>query len=551
MSHLVKVERWPQLLVLVTLTKNRRLRRFQESGAGRQRKGKPMWRSATTSTAGAFLVAAGLTFLLFGCASSGQKSGTTTAQETTPAPVETTGAATPWPACGSQAAGLQRFDDPQYRALMLGAGLRTVPPPVLFSRMKAAAEKGENYKALYLARVLTSVAPDNAAAWTNRAALAGALGLTGEQAAAQQLADNPAGKASVPAEFLPGRTNMARPVSLADWAGAMNLLADDVRAHEGRGTVIAIKDDLSGTYTRTVKTEDGVTSWAEAKPAALGDILPNVFVLRNAHAMSPHNIKGGLFALALFQAAVSGYAGGLGNTAAATEGAASARDLGAESTKVVSHLKGGSFSARTYPNGKAKDISQKPRPTGEQDAVGLPEPVLWLSGGSMTSTVRMRLVDSGGGLAKSPSFTRLGEADQQVQRSSKVARLPDLDFPRVEALCEQVLTDGQWQETNCTDRVALMELMLREDDIKEMAGQEMSNLRPLLDAKEDLYLTDSARIVFLDGNSMSAEFVGFDQAGSCYALSRAPKQWLAPGAVMAAAAGKASQASHRPPGWTQ
>ncbi len=434
---------------------------------------------------------------------------------------------------------------------MLGDGIRSAPPRALFERMKAAADEGENYKALYLARVLTDVAPELAGAWSNRATLAGSLGLTGEQAAAQQHADQPSAKVVVPAEFLPGRTLPARPVSLPDLAGAMTLLADDMRAREGIGVVAAVKDDVSGAYVRTIHYDawDDESlghrdahdeSFAAAMPPRLIDILPNAFVLHDVHAMAEHDRNGGAFAGALLLGALAGASAGMGDSSSSSSASAASDALMRESGKVVSRLKGGSFSARTFPGGTAKDAVEIPSPAGEREAIDLPAPVLWLSGGSQRPTVTMRLVNAGGGPAKA-YLRRFGGSAPTKQ---EVMRSPDLKFPRVAKLCDTRFVSGFWTTTNCSEPLSLMELMLRGDDIMELAKGDAGIRPPSLGGWDYLYQSAASRLVISAEDSYwsdSREYVGFDTAGNCYAFNPAPEELLAPAPTTAAASRRAAR----------
>src|SRR4029079_14524644 len=75
--------------------------------------------------------------------------------------------------------GGSRFSNSQYQRLVARDVLMRVASEVLFQRMSVAAEAGDSYKALYLARVFTRANPGVKAGWTNRAKLAPGLGFYG------------------------------------------------------------------------------------------------------------------------------------------------------------------------------------------------------------------------------------------------------------------------------------------------------------------------------------------------------------------------------------
>ena len=102
--------------------------------------------------------------------------------------------------------GAGRFENANYFTLMAADGIHKVDPKTLYERLQAAVAANERYKALYLARIFTDLKPDAPAAWSNRARLASALGLTEEASACEQNARNPSQRVNVPlADILPGR----------------------------------------------------------------------------------------------------------------------------------------------------------------------------------------------------------------------------------------------------------------------------------------------------------------------------------------------------------
>jgi hypothetical protein len=108
---------------------------------------------------------------------------------------------------------------------------------------------------------------------------------------------------------------------------------------------------VSGLQT----VNDGESRYAVSKPMTLDDLLPNSFVLLAPHAMSEHNTDGGKMALSIFMAAMGGVSAAYGNSANSAALSESAGRLAGESTVVASHWKGGSFTARTFPDGTGQE----------------------------------------------------------------------------------------------------------------------------------------------------------------------------------------------------
>jgi hypothetical protein len=147
--------------------------------------------------------------------------------------------------------GAQRFRNPTYFKLLAGSGVRLVDPKTLFARMQAAAAENDRYKALYLSRMFTQVAPENATGWSNRARLASDLGLSGEAAVSDANAHSAGQAARPPSELLPGVSSMPKPASLRDWAAAVAVLSDAVVEREGSASLIAVEDSVSGVREAT------------------------------------------------------------------------------------------------------------------------------------------------------------------------------------------------------------------------------------------------------------------------------------------------------------
>jgi len=465
---------------------------------------------ATSRILGA--VPAAVAVLWVGCASSTPSSGAHAVESQTAAPRNA------YPSCvTSSIDNGSRFEDPDYFGLMVGDALARATPERLFERMKAAAAQGETYKALYLSRLLTAASPELSGGWANRAALAGSLGLSREQAAAASNAGKPVGEqVAVPPSFVPGVPIAHRPASLGDWAAAMSLLADDTAVREGGATLVAVRDDVSGLQT----VNDGESRYAVSKPMTLDDLLPNSFVLLAPHAMSEHNTDGGKMALSIFMAAMGGVSAAYGNSANSAALSESAGRLAGESTVVASHWKGGSFTARTFPDGTVKNIAEKPKPAGEYQAIGVPQPLVWASGGSLRPTAMMALVGSGG----DPAKIRTRRYEGSPAGVAKEQKIPSLLYPRLASLCRGSRSD-------CTIPVSLTELMLQRADVDALVTDPAAASRlgaAAYDFGEWNQLYTSGEPITLETATMKQSLVGYDRRGACYEVSSAPDHWFGP-----------------------
>lgn len=289
--------------------------------------------------------------------------------------------------------GAQRFQNPAYFSLMAGSGIQSQDVKVLYARLQAAVAANERYKALYLARVFTSIKPDVAAAWSNRAALASALGLSDEASVCQANAKDVQHLATVPPSVLPGAGLTVKPASLADWASAMALLSDDTAAKERHASLVAVKDSVSGIHqatdeeiqerTRSYK-EDGLTPpgpWARPEAIRLQHILPNAFSLGTEEPMHYKSMSaGGMFG-AMLMAGMAGMQQNY-NPQLAQQAQEMSQEMAGRAGEVPSHYKGGSYTKITYVGGKAVSSLDHPQPSGEFETVGLPVPLLWASGGT-------------------------------------------------------------------------------------------------------------------------------------------------------------------------
>lgn len=403
---------------------------------------------------------------------------------------------------------LQRFRDPAYFKMFAADGLKGVDPKALFERVMAAAQAGETYKGLYLARIFTTQQPNNAAGWANRAQLAAALGFNGEAAVSQANAET-GGTRQVPGGALPGNLKV-RPTSLADWAAAIALAGDDVTAREGRPVLLAVKDDLSGLDVSSAEDlqRGHTTPWAKPKPVQIEDVLPNLFAMPQATPMGHKSMKGGMFALGALAMAGAAYSSNIGATDAAANLGMLYGNAMSKAFEVPSDLKGGGFTAVTYPTGVSHSTEMKPKTSGKHEAVGTPAELLWGSGSSMSPTVAGAWKNGESGKT---------EAIRVDARTTKLEKkkydVPALDYPRLQRLCS---APGR-----CTDRVTVLEVMLTSDDLLALAPA-LENQKPSLGSWASMYRTRQPLTVA----SAFDQFAGFDQNGIVYLTAQQPTQWL-------------------------
>jgi len=402
---------------------------------------------------------------------------------------------------------LQRFADPAYFKMLAADGLRTADPKALYQRIAAATKAGESYKALYLSRIFTDLQPDNATGWTNRARLAASLGFDAEAAAAQANADAGAGRPVI-GGALPGAFKV-RPTTLADWAAALAMAADDVTTREGRTVVVSVKDDLSGVKVPSNEEMHrlGDGPWATAQPVQIEDVLPNLFAMPEATPMDHKSMKGGLFALGALAMAASAYSSSIGAYDAATQYSELYGNAMGKAFEVPSEFKGGTFTATTYVNGRARTTKLVPKTSGKREAIGTPVPLLWASGPSLNST--LLAIWRNGDTDKTEAIKIDAKTKKQEWKKHAV---PSLFYPRMQKFC------GQGQ---CSSNLTLHEVMLSREDLQTLAPGTESAL-PGLAAWTSRYSSRQPMSVVAAGDL----FAGFDAAGVVYVTRHRPTEWL-------------------------
>jgi hypothetical protein len=403
---------------------------------------------------------------------------------------------------------LRRFADPAYFKMLAADGIRTSDPKALFQRIAAATQAGEAYKALYLSRLFTELQPDNRVGWTNRAKLAASLGFEAEAAAARANAETGSTR-SLAGMALPG-IDKPRPSTLADWAAALALVADDTTSREGRAVVLAVRDDLSGVSVASAQEieREARGPWATAKPVQLEDVLPNLFAMPQATPMDRKSMKGGMFALGALALAGSAYSSSVGAADSAATLAGLYGTAMASAYEVPSDFKGGEFVAMTYANGTARATKMAPKTAGKREAVGTPLPLLWASGPSLSPSIAAAWRN--GDSNKSEAIKLDAKTKKQEWKKYEV---PSLMYPRMHQLCAA--------PDSCSPKLTLLELMLSADDVRALAPGTESSL-PNIASWASRYASRQPVSVTTAGE----RFVGFDASGVVYITRHRPTEWL-------------------------
>jgi hypothetical protein len=430
----------------------------------------------------------------------------------------------PFPAVAIDLMMASRLNDKAYFQLVAGDGLLDVAPRLLFTRMSAAAAAGDTYKALYLARVFTEVAPALPDGWRNRAQLAGALGLTREAAASNRRANDPSGNEPVPLDLLPGQPLTVKPASIADWAGAVLLMSDAARVAR-ISSLPVVRDDVSGLRSTTeqeLRSNPDRGAWARAEPIRLDHVVPNVLLLRSGQPMKFKSENSGSFWAGMGLAMLAGAAQAKNAGASATTLAEASGSMMARADAVKSHYVGGKFEAVSFPAGTAKTTVQQPRSTGEHDAVGIPVPVLWAAGGSMAATTRVNLRST------MPEWVmRVGDAAGNFKK-----KIENLHVPKMAALGWTTEGAGINERPRFGQSpVLIKELLFTPEDLDILSSRVMGHpLRQLslIDAQYKLgrLMLLPHNLILRNDGGLSGRTIGWDDAGRVYYFSPNKTAWL-------------------------
>lgn len=422
--------------------------------------------------------------------------------------------------------GADRFEDAGYFKLMASDGIRNVDPKALYARLQAAVAANERYKALYLARIFTDLKPDTPAAWSNRAQLASALGLTDEATVCEQNAKNPSQRVNVPlTDVLPGTGLLSKPMTLSDWAAATALLSDGVAEKKGKQDLVAYKDLVSGIHEATKEEiaerdqsnrEVGLNPsgpWADPKPVQLRHVLANSFDLQNANPMHEKSFnKGSLFG-AIMMAGLSGMQVNLNPTLSQQARNMSEQMMG-RASQVPSNYQGGSYTRVIFNDGKEVATPDHPQTSGQVETVGNPLPFLWASGGSTEPYFTGNWRSNDGAKVKKITSSNVNDVSNS---HAKLFRPPaQLRFPKLMGLCTSL------EPSSCSNPLSLMELLLTEDDVAALAPALTSRVLDL-DPYREQY--DSGNLILKPGNGGNDRIWGGDD-GAMYELHLSTTSWL-------------------------
>lgn len=229
----------------------------------------------------------------------------------------------------------------------------------------------------------------------------------------------------------------------------------------------------------------------------------------------------------------------------------------AQAFAVDSQYKKGSYVGRVYASGVPRDIPSQPRSAGEYEAVELPLPLLWASGGALRPALLARLGDKDANPAKAHAgrFAPDDRPEKYLKKRSvdgrqfttderwKDYRIPDLHYPRLGILYLSESRDEDGQHVLGTGKVlagtavSALEMMLDREDVlafvsDERVRQAILNRRPDLTEAARLYADREPHLSVGPHNAVvdrKPALVGFDDTGTCYALSSIhPKAWLMP-----------------------
>jgi hypothetical protein len=426
-----------------------------------------------------------------------------------------------------------RFADEGYRQLAFGKRLSTASPEKLYEVSAAAAAKGQGYKALLFARLVSDAAPDNKAAWSNRSTLAEGLGLTDEATAAKARAVGEA--MEVPASVLPGKQFAVKPASVSDYAALMSLMAHDANVAKQRPVLIGVSDHASGLL---VPTEEDIDArghpFAQAQPLRIIDVPNNAFVIDSASPMGKKiafgAIAGGVLAVAgAGQALGAGLDYGVDTTALVMMLGEAAGNSFSAAANTPSAFSGGEIAVSRLDEQSAwADDKRKPQTSGETDVVGLPMPILWASGGSGAVTVPVQY-SYRAVLKEDPIAPRTWSAAAPEPKAA-TKRIADVQLSaiRVETLC----AEGQCRTG------ASNEFMLDAGDVQTLFGDAPDSALLLerlatVDAAslETVYSAAPEAVTLTVGSGAGfvpnrRHVVAFDAKGTCYDVAIAPDQFV-------------------------
>lgn len=333
-----------------------------------------------------------------------------------------------------------RFNDDKYFRFYCSNGLATVDPEALFRRVSDAAKSGNAYKALFLARLFTRVRPDLDAGWNNRKQIAASLQLGAEVSAAEK-------RAGAGGVFLSGAPK-AVPRSLADYAAALALAADDLAALFPKGALAAVVDSVSGI-------ESTFHDSLEPKQQLLSDLLPNLLAVTGGKPAKFRVSNPGDSFMATLSSVAAGVSAGVGDTAGAEANARKSGEYSARAGAVPSHYVDASFLAARI--GGVQSQTFYPKSGGEMNLLDTPCPILVASGGSLSAFTTARFANREGNFKRFRVSRTAGTQGELVKHPPGTP----LRFPRLMTL---------WVSGQELQLVSLLEAILDQNDAKQFGA---------------------------------------------------------------------------------
>lgn len=395
----------------------------------------------------------------------------------------------------------ERMAHPEYVALLTEATLRGATPETLHALAARAAEAGELYKALYLLSLLAESGWQPEVTAENLRAVSTALGLA--------RVDCPAG-AGTGVAFAAGALR-SEPVSLADWASALQLTSRSLQVTSG-AAVAVVFNDVSGIR---LEATDPAKAYFVAEPVRVQDVLPN---LQQLLAAQPMDVKGG-GGKALKFIAGAALGAGAGYLASMSAAANTLLSMGSASGELIGralgsqkYLAGGSW--RVRPIGVPGPASSgAPVAAGGYSAIRLPVPVAWASGdpSSLWFEATWLPDDDAPGLELDLEdlIKKRSPLDSAAQTSDEISLDEDhLHFVRAARLC--IFRD-------CSEPIFPLEVILDRDDL-DLLAPNLRDLAPDLSRYRREYVDPASLLVLRAAASnplqLDERLLAFDEDGT-------------------------------------
>lgn len=421
-----------------------------------------------------------------------------------------------------------RWANPDYYRALMGIDLPRADARGLFATIQRSSDRGQNYKALYLARLFTEAHPEIPAGWANRSSIAVTLGLAKEAAAALARSQGASG-ADVPLELLPGAGIRLRPRDIQDWAALIALVADGTAARTRATALVGVRDDVSGLWVSTPeevsrvsqRVGSPVSPWARALAVKMSDVAFNLFCFKDVKPMRESYTNRG----ALLAGLAMGAAGALSpDVTTSTNAGYASGTLLQQAYSVPSNLKGGQYTKLIYNGDSPSSVTVKPTPSGSHDAIGSPVPLLWATGPARSPVVRGRVFGQGGG---DPTVLKVDPQNGANHKARfKRATVPDLAYPKLMALGWNCENNRICHDT--TIPLSLFEVMLDTKDVRTLFPSQHFTAFDNSNVEAEYA---AGNLTLCIGNLASDEMnsvIGFDSHGVGFLARLYETQWLGP-----------------------